>query len=111
MDNTNNANLLNITYGKYPKLREKNMTRNVNNKTVGNTHQSAIEMRVGKVKVKKGNLSKENFEPSPAALKLNQGNTHLTLLIISYSRTTAPLHFPFREKGKRWVKTESVFTR
>ena len=46
MDNNNNANLLNITYGKYPKLCEKNMTRNVNNNTVGNTHQSAIEMQV-----------------------------------------------------------------
>ena len=38
--------LLNITYGKYPKLCEKNMTRYVNNNTVGNTHQSAIEMQV-----------------------------------------------------------------
>ena len=37
---------INITYGKYPKLCEKNMTRNVNNNTVGNTHQSAIEMQV-----------------------------------------------------------------
>ena len=48
MDNNNNANLLNITYGKYPKLCEceKSMTRNVNNNTVGNTHQSAIEMQV-----------------------------------------------------------------
>ena len=46
MDNNNNANLLNITHGKYPKLREKNMTRNVNNNNVGNTHQSAIEMQV-----------------------------------------------------------------
>ena len=27
MDNNNNANLLNITCGKYPKLCEKNMTR------------------------------------------------------------------------------------
>ena len=27
MDNDNNANLLKITYGKYPKLCEKNMTR------------------------------------------------------------------------------------
>ena len=46
MDNNNNANLLNITYGKYPKLCEKNMTRNLNNNTVGNTHQSAIEIQV-----------------------------------------------------------------
>ena len=48
MDNNNNANLLNITYGKYPKLCEKTMTRNVNNNTVGNTHQSAVEMQVSK---------------------------------------------------------------
>ena len=41
MDNNNNANLLKITNGKYPKLFEKNMTRNVNNNTVGNKHQSA----------------------------------------------------------------------
>ena len=46
MDNNNNANVLNITYRKYPKLCEKNMNRNVNNNTVGNTHQSAIEMQV-----------------------------------------------------------------
>ena len=46
MNNNNNANLLNITYGKHPKLCEKNMTRNVNNNTVGNTHQSLIEMQV-----------------------------------------------------------------
>ena len=43
MDNNNNANLLNITYGIYPKLCEKNMTRNVNNNTAGNTHQSTAE--------------------------------------------------------------------
>ena len=49
-------------YGKYPKLCEKNMTRNVNNNTVGNTHQSAIEKL--KVKVKKGDLSKGIFERS-----------------------------------------------
>ena len=49
-------------YGKYSKLCEKNMTRNVNNNTVGNTHQSAIEKL--KVKVKKGDLSKEIFERS-----------------------------------------------
>ena len=53
MDNNNNAILLNITYGKYPKLCEKNMTRNVNNNTVGNTHQSAIEMQVKKWKLRK----------------------------------------------------------
>ena len=29
-----------------PKLCEKNMTRNVNNNTVKNTHESAIEMQV-----------------------------------------------------------------
>ena len=46
MNNNNNANLLNITYGKHPKLCENNMTRNVNNNTVGNTHQSLIEMQV-----------------------------------------------------------------
>lgn len=46
MDNNNNTNLLNITFGKYPKLCEKNMTRNVNNNSVGKTHQSAIEMEV-----------------------------------------------------------------
>lgn len=46
MDNNNNTNLLNITFGKYPKLCEKNMTRNVNNNSVGKTHQSAIEMQV-----------------------------------------------------------------
>ena len=46
MDNNNNANLLNITYGKYPKLCEKNMTRSVNNNSLGNTRQSAIEMQV-----------------------------------------------------------------
>ena len=46
MDKNNNANLLNITYGEYPKLCEKCMTRNVNNNTVGNTHESAIEMQV-----------------------------------------------------------------
>ena len=46
MDNNNNANLLNITYGKYPKLCEKNMTRNVNNNTVRNTNQSATKMQV-----------------------------------------------------------------
>ena len=46
MGNDNNANLLKITYGKYPKLCEKNMTRNVSNNTVGNTHQSAVEMKV-----------------------------------------------------------------
>ena len=45
-NNNNNANLLNITYEKYPKLCEKNMTRNANNNTVGNTHQLAIEMQV-----------------------------------------------------------------
>ena len=45
-NNNNKANLLNVTYGKYPKPCEKNMTRNVNNNTVGNTHQSAIEMQV-----------------------------------------------------------------
>ena len=39
MDNNNNANLLNITYGKYPKLCEKNMTRNANDNTVGNTQK------------------------------------------------------------------------
>ena len=46
MDNNNKANLLNVTYGKYLKLCEKNMTRNVNNNTLGNTNQSAIEMQV-----------------------------------------------------------------
>ena len=50
MDNNNNANLSNITYGKYPKLCEKNMTRNVNNNTVVNTHESAVETQVkGKI--------------------------------------------------------------
>ena len=46
MDNNNKANLLNVKYGKYPNLCEKNMTRNVNNNTLRNTHQSAIEMQV-----------------------------------------------------------------
>ena len=46
MDNNKKANLLNVTYGKYPNLCEKNMTRNVNNNTLRNTHQSAIEMQV-----------------------------------------------------------------
>ena len=46
MDNNKKAKLLNVTYGKYPKLCEKNMTRNVNNNTLGNTHQSATEMPV-----------------------------------------------------------------
>ena len=46
MDNHNKANLLNVTCGKYPNLCEKNMTRNVNNNTLRNTHQSAIEMQV-----------------------------------------------------------------
>ena len=46
MNNNNYANLLNITYEKYPKLCEKNMTRNANNNTVGNTYQLAIEMQV-----------------------------------------------------------------
>ena len=61
-----------------------------------------------------------SYQPSPAAWKLNHANAHLTLLIISRSRMTAPLHFPFREKGRggkvgknkqRRIKTESVFTR
>ena len=59
-----------------------------------------------------------SYQTSPAALKLNHANAHLTLLIISRSRITAPLHFPFREKGRRVgknrqrrIKTESVFTR
>ena len=42
MDNNKKANLLNVTYGKYPNLCEKNVTRNVNNNTLRNTHQSAI---------------------------------------------------------------------
>ena len=46
MDNNKKANLLNVTYGKYPNLSEKNMTRNVNNNTLRNTQQSAIEMQV-----------------------------------------------------------------
>ena len=46
MDNNNIANVLNITSGKCPKLCEKNMTRNVNNNTVGNTHQSTVEMQI-----------------------------------------------------------------
>ena len=55
MDNNNNANLLNITYGEYPKLCEKNMCRNVNNNTVGNTTNQQLKCKL-KVKVKKGNL-------------------------------------------------------
>lgn len=35
MDNNNNINLLNIMFGKYFKLCEKNMIRNVNNNSVG----------------------------------------------------------------------------
>ena len=64
MDNNNKANLLNVKiYGKYPKLCEKNMTRNVNNNSLANTHQWAIILKCKlKVKVKKGNLSKETFE-------------------------------------------------
>ena len=46
MDNNNNATLLKIMDGKLSKLCEKNMTRNVNNNTVANTHESAIEMQV-----------------------------------------------------------------
>ena len=60
MDNGNKANLLNVTYGKYPKLCEKNMTRNVNNKSLGNTHQSAIEMQV-KSKSEERKSFKRNF--------------------------------------------------
>lgn len=36
-----------------------------------------------------------SYQPSPAVLKLNHADTHLTLLIISRSQNTAPLHFPF----------------
>ena len=60
MDNNNNANLLNITYEKYPKLCENNMTRNVNNNTVGTRTNQQLKYKL-KVKVKKGNLSKDNF--------------------------------------------------
>ena len=49
-----------------------------------------------------------SYQPSPTALKLNHANAHLKLLIISRSRMTALLHFPFKEKGRRWVKTDSV---
>ena len=63
MDNNNNANLLNITYEKYPKLCEKNMTRNVNNNTVGTRTNQQLKWKL-KVKVKIGNLSKENSEHS-----------------------------------------------
>ena len=36
-----------------------------------------------------------SYQPSPAALKLNHADAYLTLLIISRSQMTAPLHFPF----------------
>ena len=49
-----------------------------------------------------------SYWPGPAAVKLNHANAHLTLSIISDSQMTAPLHLPFREKGRRWVKTDSV---
>ena len=43
-----------------------------------------------------GPLITESFKKrAPAALKLNHADAHLTLLIISRSRMTAPLHFPF----------------
>ena len=61
MDNDNKANLLNVKiYGKYPKLCEKNMTRNVNNNSLANTHQSAIEMQV-KSKSEERKSFKRNF--------------------------------------------------